>query len=246
MNYAYVHCKPDGTPFYVGKGKLRRAKYVGERNPHHASIVKKYGAKNILVGMLACSTEEAAYELEKGMIKCFQRVGIKLANFTAGGEGGLNPTETTRKKLSDAAKKRGVSAACHEARVLAKRGIPLTKAHKQQLSYVAKGRVFTEQHRRNISDAAKKRGMPVSVLTAARLANIGRVQPKEERVKRGASISISLRKNGRVLPVYVDGVLFSTLKDAAKYIGVCSAAVLYALRNSGTVKGHTVRITDGL
>ena len=67
--FAYVHCKPDNTPFYVGKGTMRRAKYLGERNNHHKATVKKYGKENIAIGVLECSSEELAFELEKGLIK---------------------------------------------------------------------------------------------------------------------------------------------------------------------------------
>ena len=63
--YAYIHCKPDGIPFYVGKGKYRRATYLGERNQHHKNIVNKYGPANILKGKLECSSDAIAYELEQ-------------------------------------------------------------------------------------------------------------------------------------------------------------------------------------
>ena len=159
MNYAYIHCKPDGTPFYVGKGKLRRAKYLGERNPYHRAVVQKYGASSILIGMLECSSEKIAYSLEEGLIKCLRRSKIQLCNFTSGGDGGRNPTLETRKRLSEAAKKRGVSNACHVARVLAKTGKPISEEQKVKLRKASLGKIFTEEHRKNISISAKKRGI---------------------------------------------------------------------------------------
>lgn len=89
--YAYVHCKPDGTPFYVGKGKIHRANILNPkyRNPYHGNITKKYGIENILIGIIECSTNDIALELEVGMIKCFKRMGISLSNITNGGEGAL-------------------------------------------------------------------------------------------------------------------------------------------------------------
>ena len=86
-SFAYIHCKPDGVPFYVGKGALRRARYLGERNAHHKAIVNKYGIANILKGVIDCSSDKIALELEVGLIKCLRRMGTKLANFTDGGEG---------------------------------------------------------------------------------------------------------------------------------------------------------------
>jgi hypothetical protein len=194
VNYAYIHCKPDGTPFYVGKGKLRRAKYLGERNPYHRVVVQKYGASSILIGMLECSSEKIAYSLEEGLIKCLRRSKIQLCNFTSGGDGGRNPTLETRKRLSEAAKKRGVSNACHVARVLAKTGKPLSGAQKLLQSKSMRGKVFTEEHRKNISIAAKKRGMPQSVLDAAHKASRGRIPSLEERQKRGAAIRVVKQK----------------------------------------------------
>ena len=170
VRFAYVHCKPDGSPFYVGKGSLRRAKYLGGRNQHHAAVVKKYGAKNILIGMMDCSSHEIAYQLEKGIIKCLRRQEIALANYTEGGDGGKNPCEETRKKLSAAAKKRGVSIACQLAKVAAKKGKPLSEAQKIKQSQTMKGIVFTAEHRQNISKSAKKRGMKQFVIEAAKKA----------------------------------------------------------------------------
>jgi hypothetical protein len=158
-SFAYTHCKPDGTPFYVGKGAWRRVRYFGERNPHHKNVVAKYGAENLAYGAMECSDDKTAYLLEQGLIKCLQRSGVSLVNRTAGGDGGRNPTPETRIKLSEAAKKRGVSVACQEAKVKAKKGKPLTAEHKELLRQRQTGKVFTEEHRKNISIGAKKRGM---------------------------------------------------------------------------------------
>ena len=158
-SFAYIHCKPTGVPFYVGKGALRRAKYLGERNQHHQNVVAKYGKENILVGMLECSTPSIAYSLEAGIIKCLRRSGVDLCNLTAGGDGGRSPSEETRKRLSEAAKKRGVSASCHIARAIAKTGKPLSQEQKEKLRQKQLGRIFSEEHRQNISISAKKRGM---------------------------------------------------------------------------------------
>jgi hypothetical protein len=159
ISFAYIHCKPTGVPFYVGKGALRRAKYLGERNQHHQNIVAKYGSENILIGTMECSTPEIAYDLEAGIIKCLRRSGVELCNLTAGGDGGRSPSEETRKRLSEAAKKRGVSEACQLAKVAAKKGKVLSEEQKEKLRQKQLGRVFSEEHRKNISISAKKRGM---------------------------------------------------------------------------------------
>ena len=102
ISVAYLHCRPDGTPFYVGKGTHKRMRSLETRNPYHGNIVKKHGKDNILVGGLECSSEETALELEKGLIKCLKRMGIQLANMTDGGEGtsGYIHTDTAKTKMS--------------------------------------------------------------------------------------------------------------------------------------------------
>ncbi len=178
ISYAYIHCKPDGTPFYVGKGALRRVKYFGERNSHHQNIVKKYGKDSLLYGVLECSTPEIAFDLEAGIIKCLKRAGYKLCNLTAGGDGGTSPAPETRMRLSEAAKKRGVSLACQEARNKAKLGSALTEEQKKKVSISLKGRKFSDTHKENISKSAKKRGIPVEIrakMIATRRKNLGYV-----------------------------------------------------------------------
>ena len=177
-SFAYIHCKPDGNPFYVGKGAWRRVRYFGERNPHHKNVVAKYGAENLAYGALECSNDKTAYTLEQGLIKCLRRSGVSLVNRTEGGDGGRNPTPETRAKLSEAAKKRGVSAACQEAKVKAIKGKPLTDEHKEILRQRQTGKVFTEEHRRNISLSAMNRGMEAAHKALA----VKRARKKEESV----------------------------------------------------------------
>ena len=87
--YAYIHCKPDGTPFYVGKGLGKRYLPTNKRNIHYKRTVDKYGVDNIGVSIIPCSTNKIALELEIGLIKCLKRSGIDLTNITDGGEGAL-------------------------------------------------------------------------------------------------------------------------------------------------------------
>lgn len=196
--FAYIHCKPDGTPFYVGKGALRRAKYFGERNDYHQAIVNKYGRKNILVGMWACSDHETAYELERGLIKRLRAMGTSLANFTAGGDGGKDPCPETRKRMSEAAKARGISEECRKASVSSRKGKPLSEKQKDKIRQRLLGKKFSEEHRLNISKSAKLRGMPQHVLEKAWSASRGRVRPKEERDKRAATLRATLAAKKRL------------------------------------------------
>ena len=90
---AYIHVKPNGLPFYVGKGRIERANRLdaSHHNKHHNRIVQKYGRKNIGVGFISCSSEKIAFDLEIGLIKRLKDSGVILANITAGGEGVSGP-----------------------------------------------------------------------------------------------------------------------------------------------------------
>lgn len=103
--YGYIHCKPDGTPFYVGKGdETRVSSKKRHHNKHHMNILKKYGEENILVGKMECSTEELAFDLERGLIKRLRKMGANIVNLTDGGDGakGAIRSPETRAKMSQA------------------------------------------------------------------------------------------------------------------------------------------------
>jgi hypothetical protein len=100
--YVYAYLRDDGTPYYVGKGKDRRA-----WNPKHSVSVPKDESK--IVMLHENLTEDRAFELEINLIKEYGRkdlgTGI-LRNLTNGGDGpsGMVVTEERRKKISDANK----------------------------------------------------------------------------------------------------------------------------------------------
>ena len=101
--YTYLHCKPDGIPFYVGKGYGNRShNLINSRNPHHKNIVAKYGKENILVYVFECESEEQAFVDEITQIAHLKCEGFELVNMTDGGEGasGTNVTLETRNKMS--------------------------------------------------------------------------------------------------------------------------------------------------
>lgn len=103
--YAYVHAKPDGRVFYVGKGKGKRSHELKSRGVYHQRVIDKVGAENVLIGKLACSSEQIAFDLEKGLIRCFRRMGTSLTNATDGGEGtsGYKHTKETVSLLAEMA-----------------------------------------------------------------------------------------------------------------------------------------------
>lgn len=103
--YVYLHLKPSGEVFYVGKGTGKRAWSRNLRNRHWKYIVAYHGfVVQIHTDKL---TEDQAFELEKQLIKHYREIGI-LANVTDGGGGvsgshvnlGMPKSETHKEKLS--------------------------------------------------------------------------------------------------------------------------------------------------
>jgi hypothetical protein len=97
--YTYAYLREDGTPYYIGKGKGRRAFHPHNRN---APCPPKERILFLKTGL----SEEEALRHEIYLIAVLGRkdlgTGI-LHNFTEGGEGksGLRDSEETRRKKSE-------------------------------------------------------------------------------------------------------------------------------------------------
>lgn len=136
--YTYMHCRPDGTPFYFGKGSGVRAYKRGGRNTFWHRIVNKYGDRKVVI-LAKFDSENEAYEHEKFLINCFKSLGFILTNYSVGGDGpkGYIQTAEHRKNISKGRK-----------------GIQFSDTHKD--------RIKTSQQNRDWLCRTK----PVSVLTA--------------------------------------------------------------------------------
>ena len=108
-NYCvYLHLKSDDlSPFYVGKGKRRRAFTRSERSAFWRRVAEKHGftVKILREDM----SEDDAFLLEKSLISFIGRRDLgtgPLVNHTDGAEGssGYRHTQSAKKKISDASK----------------------------------------------------------------------------------------------------------------------------------------------
>lgn len=180
---AYVHAKPDGSVFYVGKGTTQRARsFKRVYNLHYTNTVKKYGSNNILVGIMPCSSEPLAFELEAGLIKCFRRMGVALANMSDGGEGNSGAKWNAAQKAAKAAQTASITARKKQDGTYTpprKKGYVMSVETRGKLSAIMKLKPATRGRTGMKNSPAHN--------AALRAANLGRKVPIEVREKISAS-----------------------------------------------------------
>lgn len=179
--YVYIHKKPDGTPFYVGKGTGRRAYRLSNRNQWHKNIVAKYGKNNIIIEVINCIDEAQAFDLEKIYIKQFKHNGVCLVNLSDGGEGDAGKifTEEHRQKLSAASKGKPKSEKHKEAL----RGKVISDAQRAQVSARHKGTKASDATRQKLSQARTGRKLSDETKQKIREAHLGKTLSAEHRLK---------------------------------------------------------------
>lgn len=141
MYYTYIHYKADTLePFYVGKGKDYRHSSRSKRNPRWHHTVKKHGLKVEIIGRWPTSKE--ALDHEVFLISCLRGMGVNLCNLTRGGDGLVDPSEETRKKIS--------------ASLTGRPGVKKTEAQKLAMSQSRMGR-GNPMFGRTVSESAKEK-----------------------------------------------------------------------------------------
>jgi hypothetical protein len=150
--YVYIHrLEGQELPFYIGKGRGRRAWKTDRRSQYWKNIVKE-GRLSVEIVQNAL-TEKEAFELERLLIKQYGRrqYGGCLCNLTDGGEGGSGMVMSEEAKAKLAAAARGKPA--HN------KGVPLSDETKQKLSASLKGRPgpWTGKKRPSPSEETRKK-----------------------------------------------------------------------------------------
>jgi hypothetical protein len=148
----------DNTIFYIGIGKnTSRAYSKKQRNKYWRNIVEKvgYGVDILISGC----TIDYAKAVEIGMISDYGRADLKLGllvNMTDGGDGTLNHSPEVINSISKKLTGRKRSLKSVENQRLTRIGTHLSKETKLKISLKHKGRVFTEQHKKKLSEKAKR------------------------------------------------------------------------------------------
>jgi hypothetical protein len=193
--YTYLWLRDDGTPYYVGKGKLDRALY------RHGNSRRFPAPPRERIILQDHESEEAAFAAEIFLIDFYGRKDLKtgcLLNLTSGGEGASghvrspesieklkNTVRNSPWNLSEDAKKR------------------IGKANKGRSPWSA-GKIMSQEFRQKCRDGVKKRP-PISEETRlkmrmAKLGNTtrrGSVTSEETKMKqRLAKLGKKRTKNG--------------------------------------------------
>jgi hypothetical protein len=190
--YVYVLARPDGKPFYVGKGTGKRIfKHDFEARHgcscHKCNIIRKIwrnGGEVQRYIMLETNNEQEAFDYEIELIALY---GLStLANRTAGGEGPSNPKDETREKMRAAKQGRSLPLA-HRKRIgLSHRGRKQTPEWIAKRSNAKRGVPHTEEARARMSVSHRKRTTDAD-REAARQASQARWADPDVRAKYVAS-----------------------------------------------------------
>lgn len=161
--YVYAYLREDGSPYYIGKGKNKRA--FGKHD--HIPVPKD---KSKIVFLETNLSNIGACALERRYILWYGRKDIGtgiLINRTNGGEGveGQVHNEEIRAKISAALKGKN-------------KGIPKSPEHRAKLSVISKGKKRSPETRAKLSDANKGENNP----------NYGKKRSPETRAKQSASM----------------------------------------------------------
>lgn len=144
--YVYVHRRADDNkPFYVGKGKEKRAWNFHHRSTFWNNVKSKHGV--VVEIVFQDLTEEEAFQCEKDTILEFRYFGYPLVNLTNGGDGpcGWKPSTQTRKRMSEAQKKSPRVIASRKIVAERRRGVPTGPQPK--ISEALRGRPKSEAHK---------------------------------------------------------------------------------------------------
>ena len=158
--YTYLWLREDGSPYYAGKGKGRRAFF---RHNHYVNPPRERSR----IILQEWPSEELAFEGEKMLIAYYGRIDQGtgcLRNLTDGGDGpaGLQHTQETRKAMSAAHLGHATLPETRRKIGDAQRGKPRNLGHevspetRRKISNANRGRTFTEEHRRKLSEAKKQ------------------------------------------------------------------------------------------
>jgi hypothetical protein len=186
----YEHWRPDTqTCFYVGKGKLRRAKTFEARNDRYRKIVaklKRLGLKPEIRIVAFGLSDPEAIAAEIARISLRRSEGVDLANYTDGGDGtsGRRHSAETRSKMAAKATGRVLSEETIGKMVASRTGLKKSAETRAKQSASAK----VAQRARFEKMKQTKEGRAAFRLRMVRISRKGRHTPEYREQKRQAAL----------------------------------------------------------
>lgn len=197
--YTYLHCRPNGEPFYVGKGYgQRHRKILSGRNRHHRNVVEKYGKENILIYLFDCVSEQEAFTDEIQQISQLRSEGYSLTNVCNGGEGisgmKMSPETIAKRSAKNRWSKRSIETRARMS--LAQMGKKPSMETRAKLSALNTGKTHSVESRRKMGIASIGNKFALGYKhTAEAIAKISAASKKMKWTKeRCKNISIGLIK----------------------------------------------------
>ena len=175
--YVYAYLRKDGTPYYIGKGKGKRA----FSKSHSVFVPTKNSGRIIFLETKL--TEVGALAIERRLIRWWGRKsdGGILRNKSLGGEGSTGfsisrkMSNETKRKISES--KIGKSypklTKANKISGIKRLGIPLSDLTKEKLKISRSTWTFSDEHKSNLSLAQLGKKHPVKSVTCPHCMKTG-------------------------------------------------------------------------
>ena len=178
--YVYAYLRSDGSPYYIGKGKGRRAFEEHRINNKGIHTPKD---KSRIVFLERNLTNIGSLAIERRLIKWYGRKDIGtgiLQNRTAGGEGGENISIEARQKISKANSGKIMSIETRKKISDSKKCVITSDSTKEKISNAKKGigKPHSEEACKKISMSKKGRSLSVEHKENIRKARLGKKYAK--------------------------------------------------------------------